>query len=103
ILAAGATAQGISPRAVCQLGNVFQCTISRIHPLKQYNNYGCYCGLRSLGTPVDECCWTWDNCYNQAKDVESCKLLIGIPYTISYIFSCRDKNNTCEDNICNCD
>uniref|UniRef100_A0A8C6GYA1 Phospholipase A2 n=1 Tax=Mus spicilegus TaxID=10103 RepID=A0A8C6GYA1_MUSSI len=54
LLTAGAAAHSISPRAVWQFRNMIKCTIPGSDPLKDYNNYGCYCGLGGWGTPVDD-------------------------------------------------
>ncbi|XP_012660656.1 phospholipase A2 [Otolemur garnettii] len=66
-------AHSISPRAVWQFRNMIKCTIPESDPLKDYNNYGCYCGLGGSGTPVDE--------------------LDTLP----------SKNKDCQAFICNCD
>ncbi|XP_060237277.1 phospholipase A2 isoform X2 [Meriones unguiculatus] len=112
-LLTGAAAHSISTRAVWQFRNMIKCTIPGSEPLKEYNNYGCYCGLGGSGTPVDDldrCCQTHDHCYSKAKRLESCKFLLDNPYTNSYSYKCSgneiicsDKNKECEAFICNCD
>lgn len=54
LLAVCAAEGGISTRAVWQFRNMIKCTMPESDPLKDYNNYGCYCGLGGSGTPVDE-------------------------------------------------
>nr|XP_042124024.1 phospholipase A2-like isoform X2 [Peromyscus maniculatus bairdii] len=112
-LLTGATAQSISPQAVWQLGNVFECNIPRSGTVLEYRFYGCYCGLVRFGDPdedLDSCCRTRDNCLAQVDNLENCAVLIRNPYTSSYLFSCSgnevtcsDKNNLCQSFICNCD
>ncbi|XP_052610892.1 phospholipase A2-like [Peromyscus californicus insignis] len=113
LLTAGATAHSINPRSLLQFYDVIKCTIPESHPLEEFNDYGCYCGYGGSGAPVDEldrCCQTHDNCYGQAMKMESCKSFIDNPYSSSYSYSCSgneitcsDKNDPCEDFICNCD
>uniref|UniRef100_A0A8C2MHD7 Phospholipase A2 n=1 Tax=Cricetulus griseus TaxID=10029 RepID=A0A8C2MHD7_CRIGR len=89
ILTAGATAHNIRRRSLLQFHNMIQCTIPGSHPLKDYNNYGCYCGFGGSNPPVDE---------------------LDCAYTTTYSYwcseneiTCSDKNNACEAFICNCD
>ncbi|XP_065548722.1 phospholipase A2 isoform X2 [Lathamus discolor] len=92
---------------------MIKCTMPDSYPLLQFADYGCYCGLGGSGTPVDSldrCCQVHDNCYTQAKKLESCRFLVDNPYTNSYKFSCssrqitcKSSNNECEMFICNCD
>ncbi|NXU34767.1 PA21B Phospholipase, partial [Drymodes brunneopygia] len=103
----------VSPRAVWLLRKMIKCTQPESHPLLDFADYGCYCGLGGSGTPVDEldrCCQIHDNCYTKAKELESCRFLLDNPYTKSYSFSCSEgqitcssKNKECAMFICNCD
>ncbi|XP_009641130.1 phospholipase A2 [Egretta garzetta] len=113
LLSAGTASAAVSPRAVWQLRSMLKCTMPDSHPLLEFADYGCYCGLGGHGTPVDEldrCCQAHDGCYSQAKKLESCKFLWDNPYTKTYSFSCSgeqitcsSKNTECEMFICNCD
>nr|4BP2_A Chain A, PHOSPHOLIPASE A2 [Bos taurus] len=104
---------GLNSRALWQFNGMIKCKIPSSEPLLDFNNYGCYCGLGGSGTPVDDldrCCQTHDNCYKQAKKLDSCKVLVDNPYTNNYSYSCSNneitcssENNACEAFICNCD
>ncbi|NWS54495.1 PA21B Phospholipase, partial [Chunga burmeisteri] len=109
----GAASAALSPRAVWDLRSMMKCTMPDSHPLLQYSDYGCYCGLGGSGTPVDEldrCCQTHDACYSKAEKLESCTFIIDNPYTRTYSFTCSNGQITCDSNndacqmfICNCD
>ncbi|NWT14431.1 PA21B Phospholipase, partial [Vireo altiloquus] len=111
--AVGTASAEVSPRAVWLFRRMIKCTLPSSHPLLDFADYGCYCGLGGSGTPVDEldrCCQIHDNCYTQAEKLESCRLPLENPYTKLYFFSCSDgqitcssKNRECAMFICNCD
>ncbi|XP_006053022.1 phospholipase A2 isoform X1 [Bubalus bubalis] len=113
LLTVGAGQAGLNSRALWQFNGMIKCKIPSSEPLLDFNNYGCYCGLGGSGTPVDDldrCCQTHDNCYKEAKKLNSCKVLVDNPYTNSYSYSCSNneitcssENNACEAFICNCD
>ncbi|XP_074410453.1 phospholipase A2 isoform X1 [Zonotrichia albicollis] len=93
-----ASAEEVSPRAVWLFRELIKCTLPESHPLLEFNGYGCYCGLGGSGTPVDDldkCCQAHDNCYTQAKKMESCKFLVDNPYTKLYHYSCSNGQITC--------
>ncbi|NXG52400.1 PA21B Phospholipase, partial [Psilopogon haemacephalus] len=108
LFSVGAASADVSPRAMWNLRKSIKCTLPASHPLLQYADYGCYCGLGGSGTPVDEldrCCQTHDNCYSQAMELKRCN-----PYLNNYAFTCSNKeitcsskNDECKSFICNCD
>uniref|UniRef100_A0A2D4PRN1 phospholipase A2 n=1 Tax=Micrurus surinamensis TaxID=129470 RepID=A0A2D4PRN1_MICSU len=87
---------------------MIQCTIPGSNPLRDYADYGCYCGRGGSGTPVDDldrCCQVHDNCYGEAETVHKCN-----PYWTFYSYECSEGTLTCRDNdtkckefVCNCD
>ncbi|NWI61114.1 PA21B Phospholipase, partial [Calyptomena viridis] len=112
----GAASTNVSPWAMWLFRRMIKCTLPSSHPLLDFADYGCYCGLGGSGTPVDEldrfaftnlsllCCQVHDNCYTQAKEMKSCRFFLDNPYTKSYKFSCSDGQITCSTMfICNCD
>ncbi|NWH43240.1 PA21B Phospholipase, partial [Fregata magnificens] len=113
LFSVGAASAADLVRAVWEFRSMIRCTIPGSHPLLQFADYGCYCGLGGSGTPVDEldrCCQTHDGCYAQAKKMKSCKYFVDNPYTHSYSFSCSNgqitcnsSNDECQMFICNCD
>ncbi|XP_059569527.1 phospholipase A2 [Alligator mississippiensis] len=109
----GTASAAAFPRSVWQLHNMIKCTIPDSDPVKDYTDYGCYCGLGGSGTPVDQldrCCQAHDHCYAEAKKYSKCKGIMDNPYTEIYYYSCHDqditcsaRNDPCEAFICECD
>ncbi|CAL1532287.1 unnamed protein product [Lymnaea stagnalis] len=72
-----------------------------------YNNYGCFCGLRSKGSSpvdgVDKCCREHDRCFASLK----CRLLPFVTYSLDCsgkTCSCNGKKKTsCSYRSCRCD
>ncbi|XP_069820187.1 phospholipase A2, minor isoenzyme-like [Dendropsophus ebraccatus] len=99
-------------RALWNFHSLIKCAIPNSSPLKEFNNYGCYCGLGGKGTPIDtldRCCQVHDNCYSQAKTHPSCYTSID-PYARGYDYTCSGTSITCTSYsdacsqfICNCD
>ncbi|XP_073510265.1 phospholipase A2 [Phyllobates terribilis] len=113
LLAASCACASPYNRALWNFHSLIKCAIPNSAPLKEFNNYGCYCGLGGHGTPkdtLDRCCQVHDNCYSQVKTYPSCGGLVDNPYTKSYDYKCSGTTITCTSNsdacaqfICNCD
>lgn len=50
----GTASAEVSPRAVWLFRKMIKCTLPGSHPLLDFADYGCFCGLGGSGTPVDE-------------------------------------------------
>ncbi|CAH2295321.1 phospholipase A2 [Pelobates cultripes] len=112
LLAVSCISAAPNSRALWDFHALIKCAIPNSAPLKEFNNYGCYCGLGGSGTPkdtLDRCCQTHDNCYSNAKN-QGCSGIFDNVYTNGYKYSCSgttitcsSTNNSCEQFICNCD
>ncbi|CAB1439238.1 unnamed protein product, partial [Pleuronectes platessa] len=102
-------------RAIPQFRNMIMCTLPGRWPIRDYTDYGCYCGKGGSGTPVDEldrCCQVHDNCYGEAELHDECLPIFDNPYMEWYTWSCDEasktltcakNNDACEMFICECD
>ncbi|XP_062269131.1 phospholipase A2, minor isoenzyme-like [Platichthys flesus] len=117
LLAAGlSVALSRHGRAIPQFRNMIMCTLPGRWPIRDYTDYGCYCGKGGSGTPLDEldrCCQVHDNCYGVAEKHNECWSIFHNPYIEWYTWSCDEasktvtcdkrSNNECERFICECD
>ncbi|XP_053267930.1 phospholipase A2 isoform X2 [Pleuronectes platessa] len=90
------------------------CMMPDSWPIKDYADYGCYCGKGGSGKPVDEldrCCEVHDNCYGDAMKHDVCNSYFA-PYFKSYshdcakhskTITCGKNNSVCEQFLCECD
>ncbi|KAK7896396.1 hypothetical protein WMY93_021721 [Mugilogobius chulae] len=102
-------------RALHQFRNMILCLMPHSWPLRDYIDYGCYCGLGGSGRPVDQldrCCQVHDQCYTDAMRHPNCRPFWDNPYTKIYSYrcdrnprrlSCLSRNNACQMFICECD
>ncbi|XP_053267935.1 phospholipase A2 [Pleuronectes platessa] len=84
-------------RAIPQFRNMIMCTLPGRWPIRDYTDYGCYCGKGGSGTPVDEldrCCQVHDNCYGEAEQHDECLPIFDSPYIEWYTWSCDQASNT---------
>ncbi|XP_060942605.1 uncharacterized protein LOC133019987 [Limanda limanda] len=117
LLAAGlSVALSRRGRAIPQFQQMILCTMPDSSPIRDYADYGCYCGKGGSGTPVDEldrCCEVHDNCYGDAQQHDKCLSIFDSPYIEWYTWSCDEASKTvtcdeidngeCEQFICECD
>ncbi|CAB1439881.1 unnamed protein product [Pleuronectes platessa] len=101
--------------AINQFRKGLHCLMSDSSQIKDYADYGCYCGYGGSGTPVDEldrCCQVHDRCFDTAMQQEACWSLFDSPHTRIYSYDCEEANKTitcgktnngCEMLICECD
>ncbi|XP_053267931.1 phospholipase A2 isoform X3 [Pleuronectes platessa] len=116
LLAAGlSVAMSGSCDALPEFRNMILCLMPDSWPIRDYADYGCYCGYGGSGTPVDEldrCCQVHDNCYGESQQYDACRPYIDSPYIEWYAYKCEEgsktltcgeTNNACEMFICECD
>ncbi|KAJ8039054.1 Phospholipase A2, major isoenzyme [Holothuria leucospilota] len=101
-------------RSTLQFREMIHCLTDRRAYL-DYDSYGCWCGLRGKGNPVDatdRCCKTHDGCYDDLKKSGVCRgwdfFLKGYSYskrncdTSTASVTCGGGND-CEVGLCRCD
>uniref|UniRef100_A0A3P8SC23 Phospholipase A2 n=1 Tax=Amphiprion percula TaxID=161767 RepID=A0A3P8SC23_AMPPE len=98
--------------ALWQLMSQTSCIQPGVNPLK-YNDYGCWCGVRASGTPLDDldrCCKAHDECYARIQKTPGCTGFANNPVVLVYDYTCSDKkvtcsgaNNKCQAAVCECD
>uniref|UniRef100_A0A3Q3WWD4 Phospholipase A2 n=1 Tax=Mola mola TaxID=94237 RepID=A0A3Q3WWD4_MOLML len=112
-LLGGAVNGALPPRALWQFGSMIQCAQPGVNPFK-YNNYGCWCGFKGSGAPVDDvdmCCQVHDRCYEASRKAPGCTAITDLPYISVYDFACSGQQVTCsgettprcEAAVCECD
>ena len=98
--------------ATC-LANVFQFgtmvkSVTGKNPLK-FNNYGCFCGIKNFGNPIDDldqCCYDHDMCYREVRKSGGSPVMIKYDYQIDdnrKITCLNDENDKNKYETCNCD
>uniref|UniRef100_A0A667ZQ42 Phospholipase A2 n=1 Tax=Myripristis murdjan TaxID=586833 RepID=A0A667ZQ42_9TELE len=100
-------ASPVTPKlgAVWQFRSLIICMMPDSWPLRDYADYGCYCGLGGSGTPVDDldgCCQIHDKCYVSFDQI------IGVIFANLHTLCLLSLHNSgdnslCEMFICNCD
>ncbi|XP_055891632.1 phospholipase A2-like isoform X3 [Biomphalaria glabrata] len=108
----GVVETSVGGRSRRQRRNVFQlCRVIRKYTSNScfdYNNYGCFCGLRSRGShpvdDVDRCCLEHDHCFTSLR----CTLLSFTTYSMKCSGSkctCTtdSKTTSCRYRSCQCD
>ncbi|XP_053267934.1 phospholipase A2 [Pleuronectes platessa] len=112
LLAAGLS---VGSYMLVQFYDQIKCKLPDSPPIKDYADYGCYCGYGGSGTPVDDldrCCQVHDKCYGDAMEHDQCRSIIDSPYFKLYSYNCdvaeekitcAKNNSVCEQFICECD
>ncbi|XP_078395856.1 basic phospholipase A2 nigroxin A-like [Cetorhinus maximus] len=101
-------------RDIWQLAKVLSCTTGKnfLQITWRYLNYGCWCGVRGAGKPVDGtdwCCMKHDKCYERLNS--QCRFFH--PYLTRYSFQCTPRQQVqcaigvlgskCKYLLCECD
>ncbi|CAK8683822.1 uncharacterized protein LOC143468830 [Clavelina lepadiformis] len=102
-------------RSLLNFQNVIQCLQPWASIIATYGDYGCYCGFRGHGRPLDDtdkCCHHHDKCYDNADLTASTfSEITGGTYFTDYSFDCTDNKVTChgdintpyQQSVCQCD
>nr|CAB3262839.1 uncharacterized protein LOC100183993 [Phallusia mammillata] len=104
-----------SKRSLFNFKSVIHCLQPWSNVLLTYGDYGCYCGYKGLGRPLDDtdkCCYEHDYCYDQAEFEPKTfgETTMG-SYFSEYIFQCQGHTVKCDAKqnsiykqaICECD
>ncbi|XP_008274958.1 phospholipase A2-like [Stegastes partitus] len=99
LLTACVASGALLPKALWQFMSLTTCIQPGVNPLK-YNEYGCWCGIRASGTPLDDldrCCQVHDKCYEAIAKMSGCTSVADNPVVLVYDYKCSNKQVTCSE------
>lgn len=102
-----------SKRSLFEFEDVITCLQPWVDVITTYADYGCYCGYKGHGQPLDDtdkCCYYHDRCYTEAETKSSASAFSS--YFSSYEFECvnnskivcnKERNSDYAHSYCECD
>ena len=108
------TSHRVSKRSIIQFRSIIQCYQPWVDVLSTYGSYGCWCGYKGSGRPLDDtdkCCYLHDKCYDEVDMISDPSSLAPPSYITKYEFQCIDNRAICDktantalqSQLCECD